>query len=142
MKKKSYARILVATIGLLGMGMAAHAEVRGQLVVMLPFDFVAGGKTLPAGTYTVSTFTDDKYDGLLLSNYDARASVFVRPSEIDSAASSKPEVSFEQAGDQHFLSTIRTVHDIYNIPVSRPALMESADRAATKGMLQGSLGSN
>jgi len=142
MKKMSYARILVATIGLLGMGMAAHAEVCGQLVVTLPFDFVAGGKTLPAGTYTVSTFTDDKYDGLLLSNYDARASVFVRPSEIDSAASSKPEVSFEQAGDQHFLSTIRTVHDIYNIPVSRSALMEAAERAKTKDMLQGSSGSN
>src|SRR5271154_4321842 len=142
MKKLSYARILVAIVGLLGMGMAAHAEVRGEIVVTLPFDFVAGGKTLPAGTYTVSTFTDDKYDGLLLNNYDARASVFVRANEIHDAASDKPEVSFEQAGDQHFLSTIRTVHDIYNIPVSRSALMEAAERAKTKDMLQGSSGSN
>jgi hypothetical protein len=142
MKKLSYARILVAIVGLLGMGMAAHAEVRGEVVVTLPFDFVAGGKSLPAGTYTVSTFTNDKYDGLLLFNYDARASVFVRPSEIDTAASDKPEVSFEQAGDQHFLSTIRTVHDIYNIPVSRSALMKAAERAKTKDMLQGSSRSN
>jgi hypothetical protein len=142
MKKLSYARILVVIIGLLGMGMAAHAEVRGEVVVTLPFDFVAGGKSLPAGTYTVSTFTNDKYDGLLLFNYDARASVFVRPSEIDAAASDKPEVSFEQAGDQHFLSTIRTVHNIYNIPVSRSALMEAAERAKTRGKLLESSGSN
>ena len=142
MKKLSYARILVALIGLLGMGMAAHAEVRGEVVVTLPFDFVANGKTLPAGTYTVSSFSDDKNDGLLLNNYDARASVFVRASEVDGAASDKPEVSFERAGEQHFLSSIRTVHDIYNIPVSRSALMEAAERAAAKGMLKGSSGGN
>jgi hypothetical protein len=142
MKKMNYARALVAIIGLFGLGMAAHAENRGEIVVTLPFDFVAGGKSLPAGAYTVSTFTNDKYDGLLLFNYDARVSVFVRASEIDDAASDKPEVSFEHAGDQHFLSTIRTVHDIYNIPVSRAALMQAADRATTKGMLQGNPGSN
>lgn len=143
MKTLIYAMIPIAVIGLFGMGMAAHAEQgRGEIVVTLPFDFVASGKTLPAGTYRVSSISDDKYDGLLLFNYDARVSVFVRPSGIDDAASDKPEVSFDHAGDQHFLSTIRTLHDIYNFPVSRAALMQAADRATTMGMLQGNSRSN
>ena len=141
MKKMNYARILVAIIGLLGMGMAAHAEVRGEIAVTLPFDFVAGGKILPAGTYTVSSLSLNKYGGLLLFNYDARASVFVRATEVHNAASDKPDVSFERAGEQHFLSTIQTVDDVYNIPVPRSALM-AAESAATKGMLQGGSGSN
>ena len=58
MKKLNYVRILVAVVGILGLGLAAEAEVRGEIVVTLPFEFVAGGKTLPAGTYTVSSFSD------------------------------------------------------------------------------------
>jgi len=54
---RKYARILVAVTFLLGFSVAANAEIRGEVVVKLPFAFVAGGVTLPAGTYTVKRFS-------------------------------------------------------------------------------------
>ena len=51
---KKYARILVALSFLLGLGVAAEAEIRPEIIVTMPFEFVVSGKTLPAGTYTAS----------------------------------------------------------------------------------------
>src|SRR6201984_1853791 len=77
--------VLLALICLLGLRGAAKAGIRGQIRVTLPFEFVVDGETLPAGTYTLSTFSDDKFDGLILSDRDHRVSVFVHPIEIEGA---------------------------------------------------------
>jgi hypothetical protein len=141
MKKMSYLKILVAAVGILGLGLAAKAELRTEIVVTLPFEFVASGQTLPAGTYTVSRFSDDKYDGLILNNYDAHTSVIVRANEIEGVAVDKPEVTFEQAGERHYLSAIQTTHYVYNIPVSR-SVIQAAERSMTTVTLPGSSGGN
>src|ERR1700733_9725794 len=96
---KKYASLLVAVAFLLGLSLAANAEIRGEIVVALPFGFVVGGKTLPAGTYRVSRLSDEKFDGLVLTSYDKHTSVFVRPNEIENASPDKPQVSFLQVGD-------------------------------------------
>jgi hypothetical protein len=121
--KKKYATILLTLICLLGLGVGATAQTRGKIVVTLPFEFVVSGKTLPAGTYTLSRFADDKSEGLILSSYENRTSVFVHPVEIENAFADKPQVSFERVGEQHFLTRIQTSYDIYNIRVSRSAIM-------------------
>jgi hypothetical protein len=63
---KKYARILVAVAFLLGLGVTANAELQAEIVVTLPFEFVVGGKTLPAGTYTVKRFSQQPFDALYL----------------------------------------------------------------------------
>jgi len=127
--KKKYTSILLALIGLLGMGTAAKAEIRGALKVTVPFEFVVDGRTLPAGTYTVSRFADDKHGGLILSNYESRTSVFVLPVGVERASADKPEVSFQRVGEQLFLSSIRTLQDVYDIEVPRSAMLEAAGRS-------------
>jgi hypothetical protein len=124
--KGKYASILLTLIGVLGMGTAAKAQIRGEIKVTLPFEFVVDGKTLPAGTYTVSRFADDKHEALILSNYEGRTSVFVHPGGVDSASVDKPEVSFQRLGERLFLSSIRIEHDVYNIPVPRSTVLEAA----------------
>ena len=127
--KRKFTVILLALIGFLGMSSVAAAQIRGEIRVTLPFEFVVDGKTLPAGTYTVSRFANDKYEGLILANYESRTSVFIHPVEIESASADKPQVSFERVGEQHFLSRIRTSHDVYNIPVFRSVILEAAARS-------------
>jgi len=139
---KTYARFLVAITVLFGLGVAAKAETRAEIVVTLPFGFVVGGKTLPAGTYTVSRLSDEKFDGLILTSYDKHTSVFVRPSEFESASPDKPQMSFQRVGDQHFLSTIQTTWDVYHFPVSRSAIMEAAARSGNNASVSGSSGGN
>jgi hypothetical protein len=77
----------------------AKAESRHEIVVTLPFEFVVGGKTLPARTYRVSRLADDRFEGLILSSYENRISVFVHPVEIESASADKPHLSFERVGE-------------------------------------------
>ena len=155
--KKRYASILFTLICALGLGVAAKAQTRGQIietqpfdlvvsgrdqiVVTLPFEFVVSGKTLPAGKYRIIRFSDDKSDGLILSSYENRTSVIVHPIEIESARADKPNVSFERVGEQHFLSRIQTTYNIYNISVSRSAIMEAAVRSHDGTAVSGSSGS-
>jgi hypothetical protein len=55
---KIYACILLTLVGLLGLGVAAKAQIRGEIVVTLPpFEFVVSGKTLPSGPYTLARKT-------------------------------------------------------------------------------------
>jgi hypothetical protein len=140
--KNRYASILLTLIVLLGLGVAAKAELRRQIVVTLPFAFVVSGKTFPAGTYILSRFSDEKSDGLILSNYEHRTSVFVRPVEVESARVDNPSVSFERVGEQRFLSRIETKDDVYNIPVSRSEIEVAEARANGKASASVGSGSN
>ena len=123
---KKYARILVAVTFLLGFSVAANAEIRGEVVVKLPFAFVASGVTLPAGTYTVKRFSQQPFDTLMLTSDNKRTSVFIHPAEMEDASDEKPKVSFHRVGEQHFLSAIETADYVYNFTVSRSLLLEAA----------------
>lgn len=121
--KKHYLRILFAVGCFTSLSVTTKAQIRGEIAVTVPFEFVVSGKTLPAGNYTASRFSDDKLDGLILSSRENHVSVFVHPVEVESARADKPSVSLERVGDSLFLSKIETAHDIYTIPVSRAAIM-------------------
>ena len=131
--KMKFASVLLTLICLLGLSATAKADIRGQIRVTLPFEFVVDGKTLPAGTYTLSTFSDDKFAGLILSNHDHRVSVFVHPVEIEGASVDKPQVSFRRVGSQLFLTRIQSAYDVYSLPVPRSAIMHLADRSHGNG---------
>ena len=131
--KMKFTSVLFALTCILAFGLPAKADIRGQIRVTLPFEFVVDGETLPAGTYTLGSFTNDKFDGLILSNQDHRISVFVHPVEIKSASSDKPQVSFQRVGEQLFLTRIQTAYDVYNIPVPRSVILQFADAAHGSG---------
>ena len=123
---KKYARVIVAATFLLGLSVAANAEIRSEVIVKLPFAFVAGGATLPAGTYTVKRFSQQPFDTLMLTSDDKGTSVFIHPAEMEDASDNKPKVSFHRVGEQNFLSAIETADFIYNFTVSRSLLLEAA----------------
>ena len=138
---KKYARILVAVTFLLGFGVAANAESRSEVVVKLPFEFVASGITFPAGTYTVKRFSQQPFDTLMLTSDDRGTSVFIHPAEMEDASDDKPRVSFHRVGEQNFLSAIETADYIYNFTVSRSPLLEAAAKQRDTTAASGSAGS-
>jgi hypothetical protein len=131
MMKKLCLRIAVALVSLAGFGITAKAQVADQIVVTIPFEFVVAGKTLPAGTYRVNRVADDKSEGLIFSGFENRASAIVHPIEVKSAPVKKAQVSFETAGDQHFLSKIQTANNVFTIPVSRAAILLASGKSHT-----------
>ena len=129
MRKQSL-RILIALIGVAGIGVAARGQSADQIVVTIPYAFVVAGTTLPAGTYRVGHLGDrvDK-DALVLSSFENRASVIVLPTEVESSHTVKPQVSFEEVGGEHFLSKIETPDHSFTIAVSRSEILEAAARS-------------
>jgi hypothetical protein len=127
--KEQYLRILLAVLCFAGMGITAAAQGRDLIVVTLPFPSVVSGKMLPAGKYIVRRVSDNKLEGLILSSYDTHLSIIVHPIDVEDASEDNPQVSFTKVAGQNFLTSIRTAYDIYNLPLSRPAIMEAAIRS-------------
>jgi hypothetical protein len=95
-----------------------QAQVVDQIVVTIPFEFVVAGKALPAGTYRVSSVSDDRWGGLILKGVKNYASAIVLPNEVENAPVEKAHVNFEIAGNEHFLSKSETTGNVFTIPVS------------------------
>ena len=117
--KTKFASILLTLASLTGLVVSAAAQNRREVVVTVPYEFVAGGETLPAGTYTVTRLSDNRLGGLSISGYETKASVFVMASEFESRPLSGYKVTFEQVGDVHFLRTIDVPDGVYTIPLPR-----------------------
>ena len=140
--RKQYLRILVALVAFAGFAVSVKAQAIDQIVVTIPFEFVAAGKTLPAGTYRVNRLSTDGLGELVLSNFENRASAIVLPTEVESAPSDKAQVSFETAGDEHFLSKIKTADHVYNIQVPRAAILLASGKSHTGTASGSAAGSN
>jgi hypothetical protein len=140
--EKQCMRILIALIGVAGLGMAARGQVPDQILVNIPYQFVVAGKTLPAGTYRVNRLSDADHETLILSSFESRARVMVLSTSVESTQADKPEVSFEQVGGQHFLSKIETADHLFTIPVSRSEILEAAARSHSGTSASGSSAGN
>jgi hypothetical protein len=138
---KKYTRILVAITFLLGLGVAANAETHTELNVTLPFEFVVGKTTLPAGKYIVKRTSDQPFDVLMITSPDTGTSVFVNPTAMENASAYKPTVSFRTVGDQHVLSGIQTADFVYNFRVSRSVTLAAAAKPHDTVSVSGSGGS-
>ncbi len=115
--KKWYSSVVLSVTCLLGMGMSAHAEDVDRVATNVPFEFVAGGQTLPAGTYTISRVSDQRSSALLIRGYDSSA--FVLPIVFDEVSAGHAELSFQHVGDKYFLSEVETPDGAYSIRTPR-----------------------
>ena len=127
--KKLYMRILIALIGVAGLGAAAQGQVVDQIVVDVPCEFVVAGKTLPAGSYKVNRVSNSNVGVLVLTNIENRASAIVLATEVKSNDTDKASVSFEQVGEEHFINQIETAEHSFTISVSRSETLEAAARS-------------
>jgi len=77
----------------------------------VPFDFMVGDKTLPAGTYTISKPT---LSGTLrIENVDSGESTIVMSTVVEgSRPSDETKFVFTRYADQHFLDQVWVVGDV------------------------------
>jgi hypothetical protein len=127
--KKQCMRILIALIGVAGLGVAAKGQEADQIVVKIPYEFVASGKTLPAGTYKVNRVSNTNEKALVLSSFENHTGALVVATVVEGNDTGKASISFEQVGGEHFLSKIETAGHLYSISVSRSEILEAAARS-------------
>jgi hypothetical protein len=126
--KKSYLTAVLTLMCLLGLGISARAHDTEGVRVKVPFEFVAGGATLPAGTYTVDRLSLEAYSAIAISGYGHGA--LVLPIAVDGARAGQPRLSFEHVGDKYFLSGVETPAGVYTIalPPAMVALAQMKDQ--------------
>jgi hypothetical protein len=103
--KKQISRALLGLAAALALAVAANAQVMNKVSIRVPFDFVAGGKQMPAGRYTVRRIGSDAQTVLVISNEDGRTSAII----LTNAGEANPTAAafvFRRHGDRHFLAEI------------------------------------
>jgi hypothetical protein len=119
--KKSYLTAVLTLTCLLGVGISAHAQDTEGVRVKVPFEFVAGGTTLPAGTYTVGRLSADASSGITIHG-NGNGAVML-PTVVNATPAEQPKLSFEHVGDKYFLSEAETPGGIYTFAVPRAMVM-------------------
>ena len=115
--KKRFVCLLIVLAGVAGLIVAAKAETIDQLVVKVPFPFVAAGQTFPAGEYAISRVRFEAPGILLLSSRENRASGVMIRAQAQDPAHNRPKLAFLKVGDQHFLSQVETANYAYTVAV-------------------------
>jgi len=115
--KKSYLTAVLTLTCLLGLGVSARAQDTEGVRVKVPFEFVAGCTTLPAGTYTVGRLSVDAYSSIEISGRGN--GTFVLPIAVDGTSAGQPRLRFELVGGKYFLSEADTPGGIYTFALPR-----------------------
>ena len=104
MKRQAFSLVsLLSLLLVAGSAIAQTVHVRADI----PFNFVAGNKTLPAGTYDVGRISrlDDKT--LILQSRDGNASMMLNSNAAETLEpATKTKLVFTKYGNQYFLSQI------------------------------------
>jgi hypothetical protein len=127
--KTSYLAAVLTLTCLLGVGISARAQDTEGVRVKVPFEFVAGGKTLPAGTYTVSRLSLEAYSGIAISSYGGHGALVI-PIAVDGTAAAQPKLSFEHVGGKYFLTEADTLGGVYSfaLPKAMVAMAQAKDQ--------------
>ena len=119
--KKPQLAILFTLICVLGLGIAARAQDEGTVIATVPYDFVAGGAELPAGTYTISRVNTFGAPELLVRSSDTGAGGYLIPTAFNHVGAQNPQISFQSVGGKYFLTKIQTSKGVYTIAIPRSA---------------------
>ena len=127
--KKHFLKIMVPLFAFTALALTAKAQVSDQLNVNVPYEFVVGGKTMPAGTYRVSRISTSTEGELFLSSFENHTGVLVVAGEWADARTDAAGLIFEQVNGQHFLSKIETAEHVFTVPVSQSAVQQAMRNA-------------
>jgi hypothetical protein len=107
-------RVLFASL-LFGTALIAGAQTVVQ--VQVPFDFHVSGRTLPAGSYTLTRVFDREPSVLRISGAEGQESVvFLTGLESSQTGAG---LSFHRYGDSYYLSAIATASGKFSLPRTR-----------------------
>ena len=120
--KKQYVTVLFTLICVLGLGLGARAQEEDTVVAKVPYDFVAGGQVLPAGTYRVSRIDSAGLRELVIRSSETGAGVFVIPTVFAYAPAEHAHLSLRPVGNKYFLTAIQTSNGVYTMAIPRSAI--------------------
>jgi hypothetical protein len=105
---KTRALVMAGMMALTAMASTRVAQAQEMMVVNIPFDFVAGNTTLPAGEYSIRVVAPEQ-TVLLINRKDAAASAFMNTNAVTKTEiQTESKMIFNRYGDRYFLSQVWT----------------------------------
>jgi hypothetical protein len=91
-----------------GVGTSSAQIDSGETIdATIPFTFVVGNQTLPAGKYTIKVSDDSNLNLLVVRSTDGRAAAFFETQDVQANETPRQtELVFNKIGDSYFLSQI------------------------------------
>jgi hypothetical protein len=133
MKKQAMKVLVISGLFALLMIAPTYAQSDERVIADIPFAFVAGDKTLPAGEYEIKQGNTNSPDVLLIRSEDNRNAVFVMTEETQARRTpDKSELVFNEVGNTYFLSKIWVAGD----EMGRELPKTRAERALEQGESQ------
>ena len=132
MKKQAYISLMILSLFVAMSVTSVNAQSQAKLVANIPFEFVAGEKTMPAGEYTIRPVSEfGLRTRLLIRSRDGKAVTTVMVNSVQlSEIQKESKLVFNRYGDQTFLSQVWTSQSEYIGEVIRS---KAEDRLAKKG---------
>ena len=131
------AAAVAVLVGFAGLTIPAKAQAVDGLIVKIPFEFAAAGKTFPAGEYRITRLRDEEPRILLFTSMENRSDVVMLRAESVATPDGKSHLGFTTVGDQRLLSRIQTRDYAYTFAVpTAEALLAATPRqgaAASSG---------
>ena len=132
--KKYLLGALIAFTSLFALAAGAQTQT-GDVVVHIQQDFVAGGKSLPAGTYRILEDLTGSAQALILRG--DQASAFLLPTTHYGIAPEERKVKLTRVGDVYYLSEVVTDFGVYTLAppssVTRMAKVRNPGRTSSSG---------
>ena len=115
-----------------------HAQNPGMAErVVIPFEFIVRGKTLPAGTYTIRRINDSS-KALVMDNFRLRSHVTFETEPFESrSAPARSELVFHRYGDTYFLRQIRTAGEAEAVELATSRAERELQRESAKNNMTG-----
>jgi hypothetical protein len=121
--RKWYVAISVALMCVITLGLTAQAQDEDTVVANVPYDFVASGAVLPAGTYRISRVDTGGIRELEISSYETGASALLLPTVFADAPGEHAHLTLRLVGGKYFLSGIQTANGVYTLALPRSVVM-------------------
>jgi hypothetical protein len=121
MKRQAFLILTTLSLFVMLTATSVYAQSGSVLVANIPFDFVIGNKTFPAGEYVFALAQLGGSDAIKIQNADGHNTAFV-PTRSEKAHASQPEpkLVFNRYGDQYFLSKVWTSGNDTGYELGRP----------------------
>jgi hypothetical protein len=114
--------IRIFLLGTMLLGSALFATAADQVRVNVPFDFSVNGKTLKAGTYTISRAEDSTPSMMVIQSANGQPQSVFFATALTSLQTGST-LSFHHYGDSYFLTHITNASGKYSLPLTHTERM-------------------
>lgn len=130
MKKKAFYLFVLFGALLIGGARQGQAQIAEKADVSIPFQFHAGGKQLPAGSYVIRSVSSADDSALEIQRADGRVAALLETERSDISPTTQSDgLIFDQVGDNYFLSQIVDADRGTDTEVFNPDDLKKSDAA-------------